>query len=226
MKLVATDRFRDAHARRRAASVLSEEFRTRIDMPRATLLLFVSFLPLAAQNASITGTVSDPQQAPIPNVLVTLTNVDRGIAVRAKTDVQGNYEFGFVRPGNYIIQVEHPGFQAFRQGPIQFDVDQRARVNVELELGEAASTVNVDAGAVGVQTESSSLGTVTATRKILEIPLNGRFILDVALLAPGTVVPSTNNRTFLAVPSGVGISGINASGTARIQPTTCWTEST
>ncbi len=146
-------------------------------------------------------------------VLVTLTNVDRGIAVRAKTDVQGNYEFGFVRPGNYIIQVEHPGFQAFRQGPIQFDVDQRARVNVELELGEAASTVNVDAGAVGVQTESSSLGTVTATRKILEIPLNGRFILDVALLAPGTMVPSTNNRTFLAVPSGVGISGINASGT-------------
>ena len=54
---------------------------------------------------------------------------------------------------------------------------------------------------------------MTDTRKILEIPLNGRFILDLALLAPGTVVPSTNNRTFLAVPSGIGISGINASGT-------------
>src|SRR5207344_1013226 len=65
----------------------------------------------------------------------------------------------------------------------------------------------------GVQTESSTLGTVTATREILGIPLNGRFILDVALLAPGTMVPSTNNRTFLAVPTGVGISGINASGT-------------
>src|SRR5437867_8655625 len=45
------------------------------------------------------------------------------------------------------------------------------------------------------------------------MPRDGRFFLDVALLAAGTVVPSTNNRTFLAVPSGIGISGINASGT-------------
>ena len=182
-------------------------------MPRGVLLLFVSFLPLAAQNASITGTVSDPQQSRIPNVLVTLTNVDMGVTARARTDKEGNYEFGLVRAGNYIIKVEHPGFRAFQQGPIKLDVDQRARVNVGLELGEATSVVNVDEGAAGVQTESSTLGTVTNTRKILEMPLNGRFILDVALLAPGTVVPSTNNRTFLAVPSGVGISGINSSGT-------------
>ena len=50
-------------------------------------------------------------------------------------------------------------------------------------------------------------------KKIVEIPLNGRFFLDLALLQAGTVVPSTNNRTFLAAPSGIGISGINASGT-------------
>ena len=59
--------------------------------------------PLAAQNASITGTVSDPQHAPIPDAAVTLTNVDMGIAIRANTDLEGNYEFVFVRPGNYII---------------------------------------------------------------------------------------------------------------------------
>jgi len=159
------------------------------------------------------GTVSDPQKIPIPKVSVTLTNVDTGIAVRANSDAEGNYELGFVRPGNYSIKVEHPGFRAFQQGPIKLDVDERLRFNVGLALGETTSTVNVEAGAVGVQTESSTLGTVTDTRKILEIPLNGRFILDVALLSPGTMVPSTNNRAFLAVPSGVGISGINASGT-------------
>src|ERR1051326_5021002 len=182
-------------------------------MLRGASLLFLCLLPLAAQNGFIMGTVSDPQQAPIPNVTVTLTNMDMGITVRGNTDLQGNYEFGFVRPGNYTIKMEHAGFRAFHQGPIKLDVDQRARINVALELGETTSAVNVEAGAAGVQTESSALGTVVDTRKILEIPLNGRFILDVALLAPGTMVPSTNNRTFLAVPTGVGISGINASGT-------------
>jgi hypothetical protein len=182
-------------------------------MLRGAFLLLGSLLQLAAQNASVTGTVSDPQRAPIPNLSVILANVDMGTSVHANTDAKGNYDFEFVRPGKYILKVEHPGFRAFQQGPIKIDVDQRARLNVELELGEAASAVNVDAGAAAVQTESSTLGTVTDTRKILEIPLNGRFILDVALLSPGTVVPSTNNRTFLAVPSGVGSSGINASGT-------------
>src|SRR5216684_4093731 len=81
-----------------------------------------------------------------------------------------------------------------------------------MHLGEASTMVTVEAGAVGVQTESSSLGDVVTSKKISEIPLNGRFFLDLALLQAGTVMPSSNNRTFLAVPSGIGISGINASG--------------
>jgi hypothetical protein len=182
-------------------------------MLRCAVLFFVSLLPLAAQNAAVTGTITDPQQAPVPNVNVTLTNADTGVSVAARTDAEGNYEFPFVLPGNYSLKVEQPGFRTLQQGPFKVDVAQRARVNLQLELGETTSTVNVEAGATGVQTESSSLGTVTDTRKIEEVPLNGRFMLDLALLSPGTMVPSTNNRTFLAVPSGIGISGINASGT-------------
>jgi hypothetical protein len=91
-------------------------------------------------------------------------------------------------------------------------VDQRGRVDALLELGDATSLVTVEAQGQGVQTETSSVGEVIETKKIVEIPLNGRFFLDLALLTPGTVVPSTNNRTFLASPSGIGASGINASG--------------
>src|SRR5207302_9054436 len=61
--------------------------------------------------------------------------------------------------------------------------------------------------------ETSALGDVVQSRELRDIPLNGRFFLDLALMQAGTVAPSTNNRTFLAVPSGIGISGINASGT-------------
>ena len=112
-------------------------------MVRGALLLVVSLVSLAAQTASITGTVRDPQLRPIPDVSVTLTRVDMGVVVRANTDVEGNYEFGLVRPGNYIIKIKHSGFRAIQQGPIKLDLDQRARINVVLELGEATSAVIV-----------------------------------------------------------------------------------
>src|SRR5206468_12920664 len=105
------------------------------------------------------------------------------------------------------------GFKTFVQSAFTLAVDQRLRIEPVLQIGEASSTITVEATPTGVQTENSSLGTVVDNKKIVEIPLNGRFFLDLALLQAGTVVPSTNNRTFLAAPSGIGISGINASGT-------------
>src|SRR5713226_8312907 len=170
-------------------------------------------VPLAAQNAGLVGVVTDPQQAAMPGVTVTLTNLDTGVALTTKTDGSGSYEFPFIKPGRYTLKAELPGFQTFVQSPITLAVGERLRLDAAMHLGEASTLVTVEAGAVGVQTESSSLGDVVSSKKISEIPLNGRFFLDLALLSTGTVMPSTNNRTFLAVPSGIGISGINASGT-------------
>lgn len=181
--------------------------------PLLVLCILLAVVPAYAQNASLAGTVTDPQQSAIPGVTIKLTNLDSGVVATAKTDTEGNYEFAFVRPGNYSVTAEHAGFRTFQQTPLTLSVAQRARVNVPMELGETSSTVTVEASAAGVQTESSALGDVVDTKKIVEIPLNGRFFLDLALLTAGTVVPSTNNRTFLAVPSGIGMSGINASGT-------------
>lgn len=175
-------------------------------------LLFLS-IPLAAQNASLAGTIKDPQDATMPNVTVTLSNLDTGVAQTSKTDGAGNYEFPTVRPGNYSLKAEQPGFKTFVENRITLAVDERSRIDAVMQIGEASATVTVESNTVGVQTETSTLGSVVENKKIAEIPLNGRFFLDLALLQAGTVVPSTNNRTFLAVPSGIGISGINASGT-------------
>ena len=149
----------------------------------------------------------------MPNAAVTLTNSDTGVSQNTKTDSTGNFEFPVLRPGDYALKIEQPGFRTFVQNALTLAVGQRLRADANLEVGETSTLVNVEASATGVQTESSSLGDVVDTKKILEIPLNGRFFLDLALLQAGTVVPSTNNRTFLAAPSGIGISGINASGT-------------
>jgi hypothetical protein len=170
-------------------------------------------LPLLAQNASLVGTARDAQQSVMPNVVVTLTNVDNGVAQSTKTNSEGSYEFPVVRPGNYSLRAQQPGFQTFVQNSFALRVDERSRIDAVLQVGETTTAVTVEASAAGVQTESSSLGDVVDNKKIVEIPLNGRFFLDLALLTAGTTVPSTNNRTFLAVPSGIGMSGINASGT-------------
>ena len=186
---------------------------TTIAVRAALLFLWLGVLPLAAQNAALVGTVKDQQGGAMPNVAVTLTSLETGVSLTTNTDAGGGFEFPTVRPGSYRVKVEQKGFQTFVQSGIVLAVDDRLRVDPVMQVGETTSVVTVEAAASSVSTESSAMGSVVDNKKIAEIPLNGRFFLDLALLQPGTVVPSTNNRTFLAAPSGIGISGINASGT-------------
>jgi hypothetical protein len=189
------------------------EKKTSLFSGALVFLVLLAAVPLAAQNAALVGTVTDPQQSAMPNVTVTLTNTGTGVSQMTKTDTTGSYEFLFVKPGDYSLKAEQAGFKTFVQSSFALAVDQRGRVDAAMQLGESATTVTVEAAPTGVQTESSALGDVVDNKKIVEIPLNGRFFLDLALMSAGTTVPSTNNRTFLAVPSGIGMSGINASGT-------------
>src|SRR5437773_4130847 len=169
-------------------------------------------IPALAQNAALVGTVRDSQQALIPGAMVTLQNLDTSVEFNSTTNELGNYEFPTVRPGNYSVRVELSGFRRFVQNVV-LAVNQRGRVDATLQVGDISAEVTVQETTTVVQTESSALGDVVHSRDLVNIPLNGRFFLDLALLTAGTVVPSTNTRTFLATPSGIGISGINASGT-------------
>src|SRR5713226_6863699 len=179
----------------------------------AALYLIALSLPLSAQNVALVGPITDPQQAAMPGVTVTLTNVDTGVALTTRTDATGDYEFPFVKPGQYSLKAEQKGFETFVQSRFTLAVSEKTRLDATMRLGESTTLVTVEEAASGVQTESANLGEVVSSKRIAEMPLNGRFFLDLALMSTGTTVPSTNNRTFLAVPSGIGISGINASGT-------------
>src|SRR5437763_12588246 len=88
----------------------------------AALCLIALALPLAAQDAALLGTVTDPQQAAVPDATVTLTNLDTGIALTTRTETTGDYEFPFVKPGRYSLKAEQKGFQTFVQNDITLAV--------------------------------------------------------------------------------------------------------
>src|SRR5262249_46950056 len=142
---------------------------------RAVVCLFSAALPLAAQYASLVGTVKDQQGGAMPNVAVTLTSQDTGVSMSTKSDGEGNFEFPTVRPGPFRVRAEQPGFQTFVQNGVVLAVDDRLRVDPVMQVGETSTVLTVDVQATTVQTESSSLGSVVDTKKIVEMPLNGRF---------------------------------------------------
>src|ERR1700730_9966199 len=191
--------------------------RTFIRYPRmsgfgiSALFLFLS-VPCAAQNGSITGAVKDGQNASVAAAIVTLTDIGKQVKIKAITSQDGIYEFPTLRPGSYALTVEAPGCQTYTIPSFTLEVDQRLRADATLSVSGTSTTVDVSAAIAGVQTESSAIGDVMSSRQISDIPLNGRFFLDLAVLVPGSVLGSTNNRSGNTSASAFGAFSINSSG--------------
>lgn len=164
-----------------------------------------------AQTGSIGGTVTDQSGAVVPGVDLTLTEVERKLSRSTKTDAGGNYLFTSLPPGNYEIRAERAGFKTFVQSGLTLEVDQRTRLDVVLQVGAVGETVSVTAELPLVSSENINFGGVVENRRILEMPLNGRFFLDLANLLPGTV-HSSNPRTFLAGGTAAGSFAFNTAG--------------
>lgn len=169
-------------------------------------------VPSFAQNASLTGVVKDAQGAVVPGALVSLTDVGKQVPIKTVSNQEGLYEFPIVSPGGYSLRVEAPGFSPYNLSPVTLQVDQRGRADVTLSVSGSSAVVDVNANVSGVQTESSSIGDVIESKTISDVPLNGRFFLDLALLVPGSVIASTNNRNGSTTPSAFGAFSINSSG--------------
>src|SRR2546426_537630 len=120
-------------------------------------VLCLMALPLAAQNASLAGTARDPQQAAMPGVTITLTNLDTGVALTTETDATGNYEFPFVKPGRYSLKAEQKGFQTFLESQLALAVAERVRLDPAMQLGEASTLVTVAEDRKSTRLNSSHL---------------------------------------------------------------------
>jgi hypothetical protein len=144
-------------------------------------------VPSRAQvtTGTIVGTVQEASGAVIPGASVTVTNTEKGTALAFETDQNGSYYAPFLIPGTYEVKVERAGFRAEARSGIVLQVDQRARVDFTLSLGQVTQTVNVTAAPPLVQSESASLGQVISQAPVEALPLNGRNFAQLVWLSTG-----------------------------------------
>src|SRR5690242_208315 len=154
----------------------------------AFLLCLAAALVLNAQttSGSIVGTITDPSGAVIGGANITITNVDTNISVKTTTDQAGNYVVTPLAIGRYSVSVEAAGFKKSVRSDIPLNVQDRVRVDATLEVGAVTDTVEVQAAAPLLQTDTSYLGQVVDSQRIVDLPLNGRFFTRLAVLTAGT----------------------------------------
>ncbi len=166
----------------------------------------VFFLLLSASSAlpqsdrgTIAGTVLDISGGVVANVAVTATSTETGASYSATTGPTGGFRIQDVRVGTYDVSASAPGFKVEKKAGVIVQVNSTASVEFSLQAGDVKETVTVLANALGIQTETSDIGTVVGTKQIEELPLalNGtgqshlRSVESFVFLTPGTVGPGT-----------------------------------
>ncbi|MEN6608360.1 MAG: carboxypeptidase-like regulatory domain-containing protein, partial [Bryobacteraceae bacterium] len=175
-----------------------------------------------SSSATIFGTVRDSQDAVIPGAAVTVTDVAKGTTRAIKTGATGEYVVPFLDPGKYSITVEAAGFKKSTQSGITTRVADRLTINFQLQVGELAEQVTVEAVTPLVNAVTNTLGQVVENRRIVDLPLNGREPFALAALAPG-VLPTPNNTNAHqggAIPSISGAANFTSEVTIDGIPNT------
>ncbi len=155
---------------------------------RKLLLLLCVLVALSATLygqtfGTISGEVRDPSGAVVPNARVTVTNTATNVSRNSVTNNEGIYAFPALVPGPYEVRVETSGFRT-ASSKLELQVQQTARVDFALQVGQTSETIEVSASAALLTTDNATVGSVIEERRIVELPLNGRNYLQLATLAP------------------------------------------
>jgi len=151
-------------------------------------LVIWSGLPLHSQGfGKIVGAVTDPQGLGVPSARVTVTEAATGFETATTTSQDGLYTVPALRPTQYNVTVTANGFKTFTQAGITLLADEAVTVNAVLQLGAAADKVTVTADATQVDTATATLGQVVDTRRVVDLPLNGRNAASLTVLVAGVV---------------------------------------
>ena len=156
-------------------------------------------------SASLAGRITDPNKAVIKDAVVTVINTQTGERFQGLTNETGTYYVSNLSPGRYRIEVEKLGFKAVLQSGVILHVQDAVEINFEMTLGSALESITVAGTLPPLDTESATVGTVVEQRKANELPLNGRNVFNLIVLAPSVIPQGGSTGT----PVGVNPFGWN-----------------
>ncbi len=189
--------------------------RTPLALVSSLLVLIVTcvFCHPSAQaqsaTATIYGQVTDAQGAVIPGVKITVTNLATRVAEKTTTDAGGNYRVLNLPIGTYTVAAEHPGFSKLVTSGRTLQINEQEKMDLRLEVGAVNQVVEVSGVGTNVETENPTIGQSVTSRPIVNLPLNGRNVLNLALLQPGVTEdnPDDNNGQGIGGVSGFSVAG-------------------
>ncbi len=156
----------------------------------AVLIAMVAGVSAFAQNSrgAITGQITDPTGAVIPNAKITVTSTDTGAISHVISTAQGFYTVPDLMPGGYTLAVDAQGFKAFLRTGITIQTQQTVTINAKLEVGAATAEVTVSGAPPLIDTADASTGQVLSTQEVQDLPTDGRAPLGLAKIEYGVVV--------------------------------------
>jgi hypothetical protein len=162
---------------------------------------------------TILGSVTDPSGGAVPGAKIVITNLGTQISNRLETDTAGNYICPYLIPGNYEVTAEKEGFKKGTQTGITLQVDQKALVDLKLEVGAVTQSVTITGAAPMVNTETSEQGEVVTSQEIVGLPLDIRNFAQFVTLNAGAV-PNYNTLggTLNNPDNPQGIAAANVNG--------------
>ena len=196
---------RETAARTQCSKQSDERHRFHFSCNFCALLVTGVLVFLAAQmaradiNGSISGTVTDPSGAVVPNVEVTAVNTGTGLKLTVRTDGAGFYSFPELPIGTYDIVVHQTGFKEFHQTGIVIHANSAIRVDAKLQVGAAQEKVVVSSSAVHVETASTQMGEVITGSHIENMPLGDRGYTSLMTLQPGVAATQTGEYSSFQV---------------------------
>lgn len=183
-----------------------------------TFLTIAIFLTLTGgsiafgqSTATISGTVTDPSGAVVPQAQIRVHSLSTGTDRAAASDSTGNYTVPSLQPGNYSVTVNASGFSDYKIPSLTLQVAQNVTANIRLGLASMGEVVQVQGAAPIIDAQTSTVGQAIDQTTVQKIPLNGRHFLDLTNLTPGTVVPPvTGNLT--SASRGLGANSFDTAG--------------